>query len=104
MILLFLCCCRWVLTAGHCLQNEKLSVHFGMSENGTFTESMEVPTTNQFQHPQYPSRSPQDPHDIGLLIKIIVSSHDYTHFQCYPNSFSLTITERLDRAAEESRG
>lgn len=63
---------------------------------------MEIPTTNQFQHPQYPSRSPQAPHDIGLLIIIIVLSHDHSQFQYYPNGFSVIITKRFDHATEKN--
>lgn len=68
--------CSWVLTAGHCLLNETLTVHYGMSRNGVYTESMEIPTSNQFHHPQYLQQRPEDPHDIGLKV-INILSDDY---------------------------
>lgn len=45
---------RWILTAAHCIENrEKTKAHFGIDENGEFSEIIDIKRKNQFSHPGY---------------------------------------------------
>lgn len=45
---------RWILTAGHCLDDEvPLEVHLGIRPDHSYEETIEVDDLNQYTHPGY---------------------------------------------------
>lgn len=59
---------RWILTAAHCLsRTDPLIAHYGQNEIGSYSDEVQIPTSQQHIHPKFMWIGPFPVYDMGLV-------------------------------------